>query len=283
MDTKTLVDGLYFPECPRWHQSRLWFSDLYDHAVKSTSIAGDLRTEATLDDKPAGLGWLPDGRLLIVSMQARTLLRREQSGDLVKHADISRLIDFSANDMAVDAEGRAWVGGFGFDLETEFAARPYEEIIANPPPANIARVDRDGSVHLAASGMLFPNGSVVTPDGKTLIVAETLGARLTAFTITPDGRLTDRRVWAPVPGRNPDGIALAPDGNIWMANGLGPECVLVAPGGEILRNVETSQLCLACAIGGDSGDTLFLATSSDWRSEVVSQSRTGKIEYISLA
>lgn len=276
-DTNILTDGLHFGEGPRWHQGRLWFSDFYDHAVKSVDSAGEVRTEYTFDDQPSGLGWLPDGRLLVVSMRQLAVLRQE--GDqFVLHADLSGLARHLCNDMVVDGAGRAWVGNFGFDLDAEFDRRGPEGVLTDHPVTNLARVDPDGSVHLAAPDMHFPNGSVVTPDGKTLIVAETLAMRLTAFDIGDSGELLNRRLWATVGMRAPDGICLDANGNIWVANALAPECVLFAEGGQELQVVNTSQNCYACMLGGADGRDLHLVTAQSSHHDIVGVERTGKIE-----
>ena len=277
-----LTDGLYFGEGPRWHGGRLWFSDFYDHAVKSMDASGQVTVEHHLDDQPSGLGWLPDGRLLVVSMRKLKVMRLE--GDaLVVHADLSGLARHLCNDMVVDRVGRAWVGNFGFDLDAELARRGPESVVADHPVTNLVRVDPDGSVHLAAPEMRFPNGSVVTPDGRTLIVAETLGLRLTAFDIGADGELANRRVWAEVGMRAPDGICQDVDGNIWVANALAPECVLFAPGGAVLQVVATSQNCYACALGGEDGRDLFLLTAASSHHAAAAAERSGRIETTRVA
>jgi sugar lactone lactonase YvrE len=276
-DTTVLTGGLHFGEGPRWHQGRLWFSDFYDHAVKSVDPAGQLRTEYSFDDQTSGLGWLPDGRLLVVSMRQMAVLRQE-GGRFVVHADLSGLARHLCNDMVVDGAGRAWVGNFGFDLDAELDRRGPEAVFADHPAANLVRVDPDGGVHLAAADMHFPNGSVVTPDGKTLIVAETLAMCLTAFDIGDDGELLNRRIWAPVGMRAPDGICLDANGNIWVANALAPECVLFAPGGEELQVVSASQNCYACMLGGADGRDLHLVTAPSSHHATVSAERAGKIE-----
>ena len=275
-DTAILAEGLYFGEGPRWHGGRLWFSDFYDHAVKSVDESGDLRTELTLDDQPSGLGWLPDGRLLVVAMKARAVMRLDPSG-LVLHADISHLTAHLCNDMVVDGQGVAWVGNFGFDLDAAVESRG-GELLAKHPVANLVRVDPDGSVHLAAEGMHFPNGSVVTPDGKTLIVAETLAGCLTAFTINDDRSLSARRSWAAIERAVPDGICLNEDNQVWIANAVRPEVALVAEGGEILKRVETSQPCYACMLGGSDGKTLFALTAQSSFAKIASGARTGRVE-----
>jgi sugar lactone lactonase YvrE len=276
-DVRTVAQGLYFGEGPRWHKGRLWFSDFYDHAVKSMDPGGVVTVEHRLDDQPSGLGWLPDGRLLVVSMRALKVLR-EEDGGLVEHADLSGLARHLCNDMVVDGSGRAWVGNFGFDLDAEMELKGAEGVLADHPATNLVRVDSDGSVHLAAADMHFPNGSAITPDGATLIVAETLAMQLTAFDIRGDGTLENRRVWAPMGMRAPDGICLDADGNIWVANALAPECVLFAPGGEVLDTVATSQNCYACMLGGEDGRDLFMVTACSSHHAEAAAARTGRIE-----
>jgi len=255
-----LTENIYFGECPRWHSGRLWFSDFFSHSVKSISPSGDLRTEFEIDDQPSGLGWMPDGSMLIVSMQKQQLLRRAPAGIMSLHAQLPS-IGFRANDMVVDASGTALVGHFGFDLEAEMIARGIPSVLEDHPTAQILRVSPDGEIQVAADDMHFPNGSVITPDGKTLIVGETLAGALTAFEIAPDGTLRNRRLWASTWPRVPDGIALNADGNIWIANPLAPECVLLEEGGRVLDVIATDQLCYACMLGGDDGQKLFICTA----------------------
>lgn len=257
---RVLVDGIYFGEAPRWRNGRLWFSDFHAHAVKSVSLAGDLRTEFEIDDRPSGLGWLPDGSMLVVSMVKRQVLRRTADGAISVHADLNGIATFHCNDMVVDAAGRAYVGNFGFDLAAGLAARGLDDLIADPPTARLARVDPDGSVSIAAEGMRFPNGSVITPDGRTLIVGETFGGALTAFDLAPDGTLSNRRLWAETWPRVPDGIALDAEGAIWIANPFAPECVRIAEGGEVLDVIDTKLPCFACMLGGGDGRSLFMLT-----------------------
>lgn len=277
-----LAEGLHFGEGPRWHDGRLWFSDFYDHAVKSVDESGAVRTELEIDDQPSGLGWLPDGRLLVVAMHRRQLLRVDPDGVKV-HAELSGIATYHTNDMVVDKAGRAYVGNFGFALDEELKARGVESVIAQHPTAKIARVDPDGSVHVAAEEMHFPNGSVITPDGRTLIVAETLAMRLTAFDIAPDGTLSNRRVWATLGMRAPDGICLDANGHVWIANAIAPECVLFAPGGEIVASVQTEQPCFACMLGGADRCTLFALTAPSSVADIVAKARLGSIVRATVA
>ncbi|MFM9935191.1 MAG: SMP-30/gluconolactonase/LRE family protein [Novosphingobium sp.] len=265
-----LAEGFHFGEGPRWHADdsggRLWFSDFYSKTIRSVDLAGDHRIELTLDDQPSGLGWMPDGSLLFVSMRKRQVWRRHADGRLALHADLGALSAHLCNDMVVDGEGRAYVGNFGFDLDHELRARGVESVLADHPKANLVLVQPDGTVSVGAPDLSFPNGTVITPDGKTLIVGETLGARLTAFDIGADGALSGRRVWADTMPRVPDGIALDAEGAIWIANPLAPECVRIAEGGAVLEVVSTGEMqCYACMLGGPEGRHLFMlcAPSSD--------------------
>src|SRR6266849_595154 len=181
--TRVLLDGILFPEGPRWHAGKLWFSDMHAHRVMTVDLAGRAETVVEVPNQPSGLGWLPDGRLLIVSMTDRRLLRLDPAG-LTVVADLSGVATFHCNDMVVDAHGRAYVGNFGYDFE---AGMP-------PRSAVLALVLPDGTVRVAAEELAFPNGAVITPDGRTLIVGESFGACLTAFDVAPDGTLSRRRL-----------------------------------------------------------------------------------------
>jgi sugar lactone lactonase YvrE len=275
---KVLAGGIHFGEGPRWRNGRLWFSDFFGHAVKSVSPDGDVRTELELDDQPSGLGWTPDGDLLVVSMTRRLLLRRSPDGRIRTHADLSGIATWHCNDMVVDALGRAYVGNFGLDLDEAIAARGFEGVVADHAVARLALVDADGSVRPVADDMHFPNGTVITPDGRTLIIGETLAGRLTAFDIEPDGSLTNRREWASVWPRVPDGICLDAEGAVWIANPVAPECVRIAEGGAVLEVIETAMPCYACMLGGDDGRTLFMLTSRPARPEEAGGKPRGQIE-----
>jgi len=279
---RVLCEGIYFGEGPRWRDSRLWFSDFYAKAVKSASLAGDVRTEFVIDDLPSGLGWMPDGSMLIVSMTSRRVLRRSPDGAVRVHAELADIATFHCNDMVVDAAGRAYVGNFGFDLHRELAARGDQSVLADHPTATLARVSPEGVAAVAAADLHFPNGTVITPDGKTLIVGETLAAQLTAFDIGPAGALSNRRVWASTFPRVPDGIALDTEGAVWIANALAPESVRFAPGGEVLETIATSQNCFACMLGGDDGKTLFMMTAPSSMPTDAAAAPRGRIEVASV-
>jgi sugar lactone lactonase YvrE len=273
------LDGLYFGECPRWHEGRLWFSDFYDNTVFSASPDGDRRAEVKIDTEPAGLGWLPDGRLLVVSRLTRTVLRVEADGSVVEHGDLKPWATFHANDMVVDSVGRAYAGNFGFDLDRFMEEEGVAGIInpPGPPKTSLVRIDPDGSAHEAATDISFPNGTVITPDGRTLVIAESMGLRLSAFDVAEDGTLSNRRVWAQFQAVAPDGICLDADNCIWVANAVGNECIRVAEGGEVVARVSTKEPCYACMLGGEDRKTLYVVTAPTSTAEVVRVQRTGSI------
>jgi sugar lactone lactonase YvrE len=277
-----LLEGLAFGEAPRWRDGRLWFSDFYRHAVYTVGPDGDEAHVVDVAGQPSGLGWLPDGRLLVVSMTDRRVLRREPDGTLVEHADLSSVATFHANDMVLDGEGRAYVGNFGYDLHGDIATRDIPSILADEGAgqATLARVDPDGSVTAVASDLRFPNGMVLLDGGRTLVVAETLRLRLSAYDVAGDGSLSGRRVWADLSGAlvPPDGICADTDGTVWVANALGPVVVRVAEGGEVVDSVTTTQNAYACALGGADSRTLFAMTAPSSEPWEVADKRLGKVE-----
>lgn len=276
---RTLAEGIYFGEGPRWHQGRLWFSDFYAHRICSVSLDGDLRTELELEGRPSGLGWMPDGSLLVVRMELRQVWRRWPDGRFELHADLTNHSAHLCNDMVVDGVGRAYVGNFGFDLDAEIHARGPESVIADHPRTCLALVQADGSVSDAAPGerFSFPNGMVISPDDSTLIVGETLGGRLTALDIGADGALSNRREWAPTWPRIPDGICLDASSAIWIANPLAPECALIAPGGEVLEVIETGLPCYAGMLGGPQGKHLFMLVAPSSDADTAAKAPLGKV------
>ena len=284
LEARPFVDGLSFGECPRWRDDRLWYSDFYQGTVSSAGVDGDVRVEVEVPTGPAGLGWLPDDRLLVVARKERTVLRLESDGSLVEHGDLKPAATFHGNDMVVDRHGHAFVGNFGFDLDRFIEEEGMVALVEEPgaPTTPLIRVDPDGSVCLAAADMAFPNGTVITPDGKTMIIAETLRARLTAFDLEPDGELHGRRVWADLSWCAPDGICLDAEGRVWVANAIGPQCLLVAEGGEIVDRVTTSQSCYACMLGGPEGKTLYTVTAPDSTESVVCTTFAGRIEQVEV-
>lgn len=268
-----LLDDLCFPEGPRWHDGRLWFSDMHDHKVIAVGLDGRAETIVEVPQQPSGLGWTPDGTLLVVSMLDRRLLRLD-GGRLVEVADLSRLAACHCNDMVVDAQGRAYVGHFGFDLHQEgFEFRHAEIILVEP----------DGRARVVADELSFPNGTVITPDGRTLIVGESFAARLTAFDIAADGGLGNRRLWAKCETGTPDGICLDAEGAVWYASPVSNECVRVAEGGRVLDRVPLAKQAFACMLGGPDRRTLFIATADDSHPEHCRRARSGAIEMVTVA
>ena len=243
------LDQLAFPEAPRWHAGALWFSDFYLQRVQRATPDGRVETVLALDDQPSGLGWLPDGRLLVVGMNKRQLLRAEGARASVL-AELAAWAPGPCNDMLVDAQGRAYIGNFGFDLHARAPFAPTVLLLVGP----------DGRVAVAAEDMHFPNGMALTPDGRTLIVAESYGKRLSAFEVRPDGSLHARRTWAQFDekGVAPDGICLDADGCVWMASPVSREVLRVREGGEVLQRIATPQQATACALGGEDGRTLYV-------------------------
>ncbi len=250
-DWELFVDGVDFGEGPRWRDDRLWYSDFHQATVYAVDVDG--RREAIfsgLPDRPSGLGWTPDGTLLVVSMTQRKLLRAD--GDqLVEYADLGELATWHCNDMVVDRHGNAYVGNFGFDLEGG----------ADPQGAALILVRTDGTAEAVADDVKFPNGSVITPDESTLIVGESFGGGYEAWTIRADATLTDRRRWADTPGMAPDGCTLDDAGGIWFSDAVGSQVVRVLEGGEITHQVPTPQPTFACMLGGLDGRTLYALTA----------------------
>jgi sugar lactone lactonase YvrE len=265
---RVVREGLAFPEGPRWHEGRLWLSDMHAHRVLALGPGGTEETVVRVPGRPSGLGWLPDGRLLVVSMEDRRLLRLEE-GRLVEHADLSGLASFHCNDMVVDARGRAFVGNFGFDLH---------DPDATPKPAELIRVDPDGRAEVVARDLRFPNGCVITPDGRTLVVGESFAARLTAFDLDEDGGLSGRRTWARLEGAVPDGICLDAEGALWVASPVSNEVLRVREGGEVLDRVPTDQLAIACMLGDEDRRTLYVLTAPTTRPDEAARLRGARVE-----
>jgi sugar lactone lactonase YvrE len=289
VNAEVVLDGLHFAESPTvGPDGALYVSDFYAHQVLRIDPS-TWRAEPYLEvpGQPSGMGWLPDGRMLVVSMRDRRLLRREPDGRLVPHADLAEVTEGAANDMWVDASGRAWVGDFGFDfyglLEREPDADPLFGPGADPSTATLTRVDPDGTVSTAARGLRFPNGTTEL-DGGTLVVAETVGGCLTAFTRT-DGALTDRRLWADLSGAGvhggpvlPDGIAAGGDQRIWVSDPTEGGAVLVEEGGAVRAVVRTSAPCFAVGVLPGTPATLVCCTARTSNPSTAACRRTGRLE-----
>jgi len=284
MKSDVLLTGLRFGEGPRWRDGTLWFSDFYRHAVFTVNESGVETQVVDVPGQPSGLGWLPDGSLLIVSMTDRRLLRWDGSS-LTDYADLSQIATFHANDMVVDSQGRAYVGNFGFDLHQVMLEREIPEILADNSAGNtsLIRVDPDQGVHAATDDLRFPNGMVFLDGGRTLVVAETLRLQLTAFDVAPDGSLSNRRLWAPTAtqGVAPDGICT--DGEIiWAASALAPMVVGYREGGEVAGTITTHQNAYACALGGSDGKTMFIMTAPSSHPGEVAAVKSGTVEVAQL-
>jgi len=270
-----LVSGdLAFPEGPRWHDGQLWFSDMHDRLVWRMDESGARSMVVEVPAAPSGLGFLPDGRLLVVSMHDRRLLCLD-GGELVEVADLSPYATADCNDMVVDSKGRAYVGNFG-----DSSAPP-----APAAPAALVLVEPSGTMRVAAHDLLLPNGAVITPDGGTLIIAETRAAPpcLTAFDVAADGSLSRRRVLARFAAEMPDGICLDAEQHVWVASPFTNEVLRVDPAGSIAGRIPTGdEQPYACALGGGDGTTLFLCTARSWRAEETLATRAGAIRRLQV-
>ncbi|MDG1232354.1 MAG: SMP-30/gluconolactonase/LRE family protein [Pseudomonadales bacterium] len=270
--TETLVSGLCFGEGPRWRNDRLYFSDMHGNTVYAADTSGHLDTIVQLeDDEPSGLGWLPDGRMLIVSMRNRKLLVLD-GNELSEFADLSGIATYHCNDMVTDLKGRSYVGNFGYDLHNDAEFQKAELILVHP----------DGKTALAADDLAFPNGTVITPDEKTLIVGESFGARLTAFDIQPDGTLLNRREWAKIDGAVPDGICLDEAGGIWVASPVSNEVLRIIEGGEVTDRVKIENQAYACMLGGQDGKTLFIMTSRASHPVQCKKEKSAAVEFVTV-
>jgi sugar lactone lactonase YvrE len=252
-EPQILLTGLSIGESPRWHGDRLWFSNWGAQDIVAVDLEGNSEVMARVPTTgPFCIDWLPDGRLLVVAGQEARLLRGNPDGSLSIHAELGSISERPWNDVVVDGRGNAYIGNISFDFpEGEFA------------PGILALVTPDGWARQVADELAFPNGLVVTPDNSTLLVAESYGNRLTAFDIAADGGLSNRRVWADLPGAAPDGICLDAENAIWYADVPNKRCVRVREGGEVLQTIDLDRGCFACALGGPNGRTLFLI-ANEW-------------------
>ena len=269
MALDVFVDGLAFAEGLRWRDGQLWFSDMHDDSVWRVSEDGTRHRVCEVLGRPSGLGWLPGGELLIVSMLDRKILKLGTDERLTDYADLSAVTPRRTNDMIVDGKGRAYVGNFGFDFDE------------NEPQATtpLALVTPDGQVSAAGKDLLFPNGMVITADGSTLIVAETFAGCLTAFDIGDNGTLSNKRVWAALKdGAIPDGICIDAEDAVWVASPTTGDCLRIKEGGEVTDRIATGRQAIACALGGSEGDTLYIATAESVVREECREARSGRIE-----
>ncbi|MEO0882882.1 MAG: SMP-30/gluconolactonase/LRE family protein [Pseudomonadota bacterium] len=273
MTPEILADGFAFLEGPRWRDGALWMSDMHGDAVYRLTLDGHYEKILDVPNQPSGLGWLPNGNMLIVSMLDKKILRRTPEGVVTEHADISALVPERINEMHVDPEGRAWIGNFGFGLDE-----------GEPPQSTVlVRVDPNGDACVVAEELFFPNGTTTLADQTTLIVAETFGRKLTAFDIGTSGELTGRRVWAEMPERAvPDGICLDAEGGIWVASPTTGEALRIVEGGEVTARIDTGRMAIATALGGDDGKTLFIMTSEATARAPCREAMSASVEYVKV-
>ena len=273
-----VVTGIRFPEGNRWHDGRLWYSDMHTGEVFSIDPDSDAapRLEATVAGQSSGLGWLRDGRLVISSMESRTVVAVSEDGTSSVFADLSEVEASLVNDLVVDQQtGRTYIGAFGYDLYGGEALRPGPLYVVEP----------DGSFRPAADGLVFPNSANVLPGTRTLVVSETWGHRLTAFDIEPDGSLTGRRAWATLPdGVTPDGSTVDRDGAIWVCSVDTGEFLRVVEGGGVTDRIDAPGRCaIDCALGGEDGRTLYLATADSYDPAVTARTRAGRISAVRVS
>jgi sugar lactone lactonase YvrE len=240
-----LATGFCFGEGPRWFEGLLWFSDMLGEAVHTVDLRGSLTTLRLPGHAPSGLGFRPDGALLIASTENRQLLRYD--GETVTAmADLSDVAPADLGDMVVDDLGRAYVGSQAFHGGV------------------ILRVDPDNTMSVVADDLDFPNGMVITADRNTLVVAESIGRRLTAFSIGDSGELFDRRVFADGLDGPPDGISLDADGGVWTSMTLAHQFQRIIAGGQVTHRIEVGdRAAIACTLGGPARRTLFMLSSTD--------------------
>lgn len=271
---RTIASGFAYPEGPRWHGGNLWFADQHDETVHVLAPDGKRVDSFHVEGGPSGMGWMPGGDLLVVSMEKHQVLRRSGSGAMAVHSDLSHLHQYLTNEMVVDAEGRAYVGNIGFDFEAGEQVKP----------TMLVMIDTDGSARVVAEGLVCPNGMVITPDKRTLIIAESLANRLTAFDIDAQGRLSSRRVFAEIPGHVPDGICLDAEGCIWAASPFTNSVVRVREDGGIIETISLEDAgAFACMLGGSDGRDLFIcAANPSMRPETLTK-RGGRIDVARVA
>jgi sugar lactone lactonase YvrE len=272
IEPSVVIDGLAYPECPRWHDGRLWFSDVHDRRVWAMTEDGQAESVLQMSDQPGGIGWLSDGTMLVVSMLDHALLRLDGDG-LSEVCDLGRFSPHPWNDLAVTAEGRAYVGNYGYDPERG----------DEPAGARMVCVEPDGEAWVVAEQMLFPNGTVVVPHPETplLLVAETFGQRISAYRLEPDGSLSSPRVWADLRPNVPDGICLDAEGALWVADPVYNGVMRVHVDEGIVAWVPTGDRSVySCALGGSDGRTLFLCTGQSTNPARTKAMRAGRVEAV---
>jgi sugar lactone lactonase YvrE len=245
LQAKLVADDFIFLEAPKWHQGKIWTSDVNDGIVYTVTLDGKREKVCDVPGKPAGLGFMPDGRLIIASLLDLKLLEWNGS-ELSLYRDLSDLPG-PPNDFAIDDQGRIYLGNFGYN---HFAGEA-------PRPTALVRIDPDKAITPIAGGVEFPNGAVIL-NGKTLVVNETWVGRITAFDLAKDGTLSNRRLWADMTGKGPDGMCADAEGAIWVGCYHTGEIVRVLDGGEITDRVKFDGCGISCTIGGPDNHTLFM-------------------------
>jgi sugar lactone lactonase YvrE len=272
--SKIILEGLIFPECPRWHDGRLWFSDMLDRKVIAVNSQGQAETMATVPGQPGGLGFLPDGRCLVVSMADQRLLRMDPGG-LKEVANLSQLAVGNCNDLVVDSQGRAYVGDWGFVTFPKKGEITFAHLIL---------VNPDGKARVVSHELRFPNGAVISADHKTLIVGDSMANNLTAFDIGKDGSLSQCRVWADLgKGVIPDGICLDAENAVWVTDSGSNNVIRVKEGGEVLEKITLSKRSYACMLGGADRKSLYLTTADAGMFADLKDKRSGRIEVVEVA
>ena len=271
LPTRVVAEGLVFGEAPRWHEGRIWVSDMLGGKVMTMSPSGRMEESVAVPTGASGLGWLRDGRMVVVSMaDSRLLAFKDGVPEIYADLGISR---GTPNDMVVDEYGRAYVGNAGCNL---FAG-------IDPKPTNLIMVE-DGRAREVADDLIFPNGMAISPGGSTLIVAETFAHRLTAFDINPrDGSLSRRRVFADLGNRTPDGICMDAKGAIWAGSAETGEFIRVREGGEVTNVINTSgRFATACVTGGADRRSLYMITAHFTPELFAKKETTARIELADL-
>lgn len=269
-------EGFAFLEGPRWSGGRLWMSDLFKGTVLAVDDTGTVETVAEIPGVPSGIGFLPDGRPLVVSMQERTVRRIDPDGTVAVHADLTDLVgtESTLNDMVVGPEGWAYVGNIGYDSVKG----------ATPRPGDLVLVSPEGEVLPSGSGeLMLPNGCAISPDGTRLVASETMAHRLVTWTIGPDRRLGDRKDLVSLPGRVPDGLTLDAEGAVWVATFEGGEFLRVTPDGEITHRVPTgTRRAVSCTLGGLDGRTLFCLTADTSLEDLARGKAESRVETVEV-
>jgi len=273
LSPQVFAEGFVFLEGPRWHDGELWVSDMWDFKVRRVSATGSVADVVEVPQRPSGIGFMPDGTALIVSMADHRVYRLGDGG-LSLHADLSANVNADINDMVIDDRGRAYVGNFGYDIFND----------AEPRDAELVLIEPDGTQRIVAENLMFPNGMVLADDGATLVVAETFGHRLTAFDRTADGGLKNRRTFADLGDYTPDGICLDIEGGIWVASFMTGDFIRVTDGGAITDRVKASpgKAAVACQIGGADNRTLFCLTFEGEIADLAKRERRARIEIVSV-